>query len=86
MYESITRGADSDNSLAVVIRYSTFSFIANADLLFHVSDSLALFGGVSVATPLSSQAEVTSGDFSIDSDVTVSGYTVLGKLGVALSL
>ena len=86
LYESMTRGADNDNSEAVVIKYNTFSFIANTDLLFHVSDSLVLLGGVSIAIPLHSQATVTSGDFSIDPGIAVKGYTVLGQLGVAFSL
>jgi len=86
LYESMTKGADNNNSEAVVIKYNTFSIIANADLLFHVSDSLAILGGVSVAIPLSSQATVTSGDFSIDSGIAVKGYTVLGQLGVAFFL
>lgn len=85
LYESMTRGADSNNP-EVIVEYNMLSFIANTKLLLKMSDSLAILGGLSVSTPLSSETTVTSGSISYGSYINVIGYTILGQLGLALSL
>jgi len=86
LYESMTREGFSEDTTVVTVEYNTLSFIANTNLLFHVSDSFALLGGVSIATPLSNKITLSSESLSYNDDIAVTGYTVLGQLGLAFSL
>lgn len=69
-----------------VINFNTLSAILVSDLLIHLTDSLAIVGGVDVAFPLTEQGEYILGGNSTTVDYDVKGYTVAGKLGVAISL
>ncbi len=64
---------------------NTLSVLTTADLVVHLSDSLALVGGVGVSFPLTTQGTYTDNvGTSIEDDFDVKGYTVSGKIGVAL--
>ncbi len=65
---------------------NTLSVLTAADLVAHLSDSLAIVGGVGVSFPLTTKGiyEDNVGT-SIEDDFDVKGYTVSGKVGVGLS-
>ena len=84
MYERYAR-TGSILGTDYVINFNTLSAILASDLLIHLSDSLAIVGGVDVAFPLTEQGEYTLGGSSTTVDYDVEGYTITGKLGVALS-
>lgn len=83
MYERYAR-TGSILGTDYVINFNSLSAILVSDLLIHLSDSLAIVGGVNVAFPLTEQGEYTLGGSSVTVDYDVKGYTVTGKLGVAL--
>lgn len=65
---------------------NTLSVLTAADLVVHLSDSLALIGGVGVTIPLTTKG--TYKDIigtSIEDEYDVKGYTFSGKVGVGLS-
>jgi len=65
---------------------NTLSVLTAADLVVHLSDSLALIGGVGVSFPLITQGTYTDNvGTSIEDEYDVKGYTVSGKVGVGLS-
>ena len=84
MYE---RYARTGNILGVdyIINFNTLSAVIVSDVLIHLSESLAIVGGVDIAFPLTEQGEYTLAGSSFTADYDVKGYTITGKLGVALS-
>jgi len=66
---------------------NTLSVLTAADLVVHLSDSLALIGGVGVSFPLTTQGTYTDNlGTSIEDEYDVKGYTVSGKVGLGISL
>lgn len=68
----------------VVTSLDTLSLLTSANLVFHLSDSLALVGGIGVAFPLTTTAKATNGSVDYDKEFEVKGYTATAKIGVAL--
>ncbi|MDD4220415.1 MAG: hypothetical protein PHR10_09565 [Sphaerochaetaceae bacterium] len=66
------------------ITFDTLSAIIASDLIIHLSDSLAIVGGVDVAFPLTSKGEYSFFGVTKTVDYDVKGYTLIGKLGIAL--
>ncbi|HAF85701.1 MAG TPA: hypothetical protein DCG32_04905 [Sphaerochaeta sp.] len=65
---------------------NTLSVLTSADLVVHLSDSLALIGGVGASFPLTTKGTYEdSVGTSIEDEYDVKGYTVSGKVGVGLS-
>ncbi len=67
-----------------VINFDTLSAFIASDLLIHLSDSFAIVGGINVAFPLTEVGKYTIGDSSFTVDYDVKGYTLTGKLGIAI--
>ena len=65
---------------------NTLSLASSVDVILHLSDSLALVGGVGASFPLNSQATYTVSGISYDQEFDVKGYTFNGKVGVAFGL
>ena len=64
---------------------NTLSMLTAADLVVHLSDSLALIGGVGVSFPLTTQGVYEDNvGTSIKDEYDVQGYTLSGKVGLAL--
>ncbi len=65
---------------------NTLSMLTSADLVVHLSDSLALIGGVGVSFPLTTRGTYEDNvGTSVEDSYDVKGYTVSGKVGVGLS-
>lgn len=65
---------------------NTLSILTAADLVVHLSDSLALIGGVGVTFPLTTKGTYEDNiGTSVEDEYDVKGYTVSGKIGVGLS-
>lgn len=61
---------------------NTLSLLTAADLVIHLSDSLAFVGGIGVSFPLSAQGKYTVAGTTYEKDVDVKGFTISGKVGV----
>lgn len=83
MYERYAR-TGSILGTDYIINLDTLSAILASDLLIHLSDSLAIVGGIDFAFPLTEQGEYSLGGSSFTVDYDVQGYTITGKLGIAL--
>ncbi len=83
MYERYARTGDILGT-DYVINFNTLSALLASDLLIHLSDSLAFVGGINLALPLTEEGKYTFGGSSITVDYDANGYTLTGKLGVAL--
>ncbi len=65
---------------------NTLSVLTAADLVVHLSDSLALIGGVGVSFPLTTKGTYEDNiGLSVEDEYDVKGYTFSGKVGVGLS-
>ena len=65
---------------------NTLRVMTAADLVVHLSDSLAFIGGIGVSIPLTTKGTYKDNiGISIDDEFDVTGYTVSGKVGVGLS-
>ena len=85
MYERIINTYDILGYEAVTT-LNTLSVLTAADLVVHLSDSLALIGGVGVSFPLTTKGTYTDNvGTSIEDEYDVKGYTLSGKVGVGLS-
>lgn len=67
-----------------VINFDTLSALIASDLVIHLSDSLAFVGGIDLAFPLTAKGEYTALGTTYTVDYDVKGYTLTGKLGIAL--
>jgi len=83
MYERYARTGDILGS-DYVINFNTLSALVVSDLVIHLSDSLAIVGGVDVAFPLTSKGEYSFFGVTKTVDYDVKGYSLIGKLGIAL--
>lgn len=69
-----------------VTTLNTLSVLTAADLVVHLSDSLALIGGVGVSFPLTTKGTYEDNiGTSVEDEYDVKGYTFSGKVGVGLS-
>ena len=83
-YELMTQ-TSSIGSTDVDTDLSTFSLLTSADVVVHVGDSFALAGGIGASFPFSTRAKFVSGSVSYENEnIDIKGYTISGKIGVAL--
>ena len=83
MYERYARTGDILGS-DYVINFDTLSALVVSDLVINLSDTLAIVGGVDLAFPLTAKGKYSIGSISNTVDYDVKGYTLTGKLGIAL--
>ncbi|MFA7127246.1 MAG: hypothetical protein WC182_06825, partial [Bacilli bacterium] len=83
MYEHYARTGDVLGS-DYKIYFDTLSALIASDLVINLSDTLAIVGGVDLAFPLTAKGTYSLGGSSIEVDHDVKGYTLTGKLGIAL--
>ena len=84
LYERLTKAANSDSD-AWLVEFNTLSVLGTVNMLFNLSESFAIVGGVNLSFPLTTQGKITGGDLSYDTDFEVKGYSLLGQVGVALT-
>lgn len=62
---------------------NTLSMLTAADVVIHLSDSLALIGGVGLSFPLTTKGTYEDNlNISYEEEFDVKGYTLSGKVGV----
>ncbi len=85
MYERIINTYDF-GSYEAETNLNTLSMLTAADVVVHLSDSLALVGGIGVSFPLTTKGTYEDNiGTSLEDEFDVKGYTFNGKVGVGLS-
>lgn len=85
LYERLT-DTYSDSGIETHITVKSFSFYSSSSLALRLVGSLSLVGGISIALPLFSTAEKTSGGITIKPDLHVTGYTFEALIGIAINI
>lgn len=85
LYESLSDTTTS-GGIETHIVVKGFSLYSSTSLVLQFSENLSLVGGLSMAIPLVSYAEVTTGGTTTKPEMHVKGYSFEALIGVALSL
>jgi len=83
-YEYALKIFDIGSNSDIETTLNTLTAIASANLVFHLSDPLTIVGGIGASLPLATKAKFELSSISYTEDVDVSGFTVKGKIGMAL--
>lgn len=62
------------------------SLLASTNLLFNMTESLSLVGGVDVCFPILATAEISSSGITAKPDMEIKGNALQAKIGIAFKL
>lgn len=85
-FQSVTQIFDIGGSNDVEATLNTLNAIAVADVVLHLTETIAVVGKMGASLPLSTQATFTLGSTSYDHEFDVAGFAINGQIGIALSL
>lgn len=78
-----TKDSDSSSGTLLTARQNVISLLTSATLLVNLTDSFSLVGGIDFVLPLYASIKVSGGGVSVEPDVTIEGFALQGRVGVA---
>ena len=84
LYEQLTKTDVSSGTEKITVK--SYSLYSSTTLALHFEGNLSLIGGLSMAMPLYTKAEVTSGGVTTQPDMQVTGFSFEALIGIALGI
>lgn len=85
LYEIYSK-TETSGGIEATMTSDTISLLATTNLLFNMTDSLSLVGGIDVCFPILATAKISSSGITAKPDVDIKGNALQAKIGIAFKL